>query len=379
MSCGGRPVMILAGGTGGHVYPALAVAQSLLRMGVPVVWMGTRKGLEARVVPAAGIPMAWLTVGGLRGKGVMVWLLAPLRLNIAIVQALRIMWRYKPVAVLGMGGFAAGPGGLAAFLLGRPLLVHEQNALAGLTNRLLAPLATKVLQGFPNVFRSKKALFVGNPVRAAITALPAPAQRLANRQGRLRLLVLGGSLGARTLNEVVPETLARLPATNRPGVWHQAGHDHINGAALRYRMAGVEARVEAFIDDMAAAYAWSDLVLCRAGALTIAELAAAGAGAILVPYPFAVDDHQSANARFLTGAGAAVVVRDAELDAARLATLLEDFMVDGVANRERLLQMANAARRCARIDASDEVARMCLVASDGGAACSCTRSGEGSS
>lgn len=379
MSCGGRPVMILAGGTGGHVYPALAVARSLLRMGQPVMWMGTRKGLEARVVPAAGIPIAWLTVGGLRGKSAMTWLLAPLKLNVAIGQALRIMLRHKPCAVLGMGGFAAGPGGLAAFLLGRPLLVHEQNALAGLTNRLLAPLAVRVLQGFPDTFRNRKATFVGNPVRDEIAALPPPEQRLRDRRGRLRLLVLGGSLGARTLNQVVPETLARLPAERRPEVWHQAGRDHINGAALRYRLAGVEARVDAFIEDMAAAYAWSDLVLCRAGALTIAELAAAGAGAILVPYPFAVDDHQAVNARYLSETGAALMVRDAELDASRLAVLLDGFMGDGEVDRSRLLKMAQAARRHARIDAADEVARMCLTASAGGAPCSCARSGEGSS
>ncbi len=374
----GRPVMILAGGTGGHVYPALAVARSLLRMGQPVVWMGTRKGLEARVVPAAGIPMVWLTVGGLRGKSAVTWLLAPLKLTIAILQALHIVWRHRPVAVLGMGGFAAGPGGLAAFLLGRPLLVHEQNALAGLTNRLLAPLAVKVLQGFPDVLRSKKAVFVGNPVRSDIAALPAPEQRMRDRHGRLRLLVLGGSLGARTLNEVVPAILARLPADMRPEVWHQAGRDHIDGAAAHYETARVEARVEAFIEDMAAAYAWSDLVLCRAGALTIAELAAAGAGAILVPYPFAVDDHQTANAKFLSAAGAAVVVADAAL-ASRLPALLEDFTAIGVVNRERLLLMARAAREHARVEASDEVARLCMAANVGGAVCSCARGGEGSS
>ena len=376
----GRPVMILAGGTGGHVYPALAVARSLLRMGVPVVWMGTRKGLEARVVPAAGIPIVWLTVGGLRGKSAMTWLLAPLKLTIAILQALRIVWRHRPVAVLGMGGFAAGPGGLAAFLLGRPLLVHEQNALAGLTNRLLAPLAVKVLQGFPDGFRNSKAIFVGNPVRGDIAALPAPEPRMCDRHGRLRLLVLGGSLGARSLNEVVPATLARLSADMRPEVWHQAGRDHIDGATAHYAAAGVEARVEAFIDDMAEAYSWSDLVLCRAGALTIAELAAAGAGAILVPYPFAVDDHQTANAQFLSAAGAAVVVADAAL-ASRLPALLEDFITNGVVNRERLLRMARAARDHARADASDEVARLCLAASAKGAFCSCSRArgGEGSS
>lgn len=370
------PVMIMAGGTGGHVYPALAVAGWLLRLGVEVVWMGTRKGLEARVVPAAGIPVAWLSVGGLRGKDVFTWLLAPLQLTIALAQAFQIMLRYKPRAVLGMGGFAAGPGAVAAFVLRRPLVIHEQNALAGVTNRMLAPLATRVLEGFPGAFRGRDAFFVGNPVRGEIAAVPPPEQRMEGRSSRLRLLVLGGSLGAKKLNEVVPEMLKAIPAERRPDVWHQAGHNQIDGAAMAYRLARVEARVEAFIEDMAAAYAWCDLALCRAGALTVAELSAAGVGAILVPYPFAVDDHQAANARFLTEAGAAVMVRDDQLDAARLAELLGRFMVDGGANREPLLTMARAARRQARIDGAEQAARICLEVASGDAICPDCRDGE---
>jgi UDP-N-acetylglucosamine--N-acetylmuramyl-(pentapeptide) pyrophosphoryl-undecaprenol N-acetylglucosamine transferase len=246
-------------------------------------------------------------------------------------------------------------------VLRKPLVIHEQNALAGLTNRWLVPLATRVLAGFPGAFRGRDAPFVGNPVRNEIAALPPPEQRMCGRGERLRLLVLGGSLGARRLNEVVPETLRLIPAEYRPEVWHQAGHAQIDGAVMSYRLARVEARVEAFIDDMAAAYAWCDLVVCRAGALTIAELAAAGVGAILVPYPFAVDDHQAANARFLSEAGAAVTVRDDQFDAARLAALLGRFTVNGVAGREPLLAMACAARRQALTDAGEQVARACLA------------------
>ncbi len=367
------PVMILAGGTGGHVYPALAVARSLERMGMPVVWMGTREGLEARVVPAAGIPIAWLSVGGLRGKDLSAWLLAPFNLSIAIAQAVRILLQYKPRAVLGMGGFAAGPGALAAFILGKPLIIHEQNALAGFTNRLLAPLASRVLEGFPGTFRGRDSLYIGNPVRGDIAALPPPEQRMPGRASRMRLLVLGGSLGAKKLNDVVPEALQQIPAEERPEVWHQAGHSQIDGAVMGYRLAGVEARVDAFIDDMAAAYAWCDLVVCRAGALTIAELAAAGVGAILVPYPFAVDDHQAANARFLSEAGAAIMVRDNALDAARLKALLAGFMREGSIDRQRLLDMARAARRQAHVDASEQVAQVCLAAACAGACQDCRR------
>jgi UDP-N-acetylglucosamine--N-acetylmuramyl-(pentapeptide) pyrophosphoryl-undecaprenol N-acetylglucosamine transferase len=372
-------VMIMAGGTGGHIYPALAVALQLLDWGHEVLWMGTRKGLEARVVPASGIPIAWLSVSGLRGKCILTWVLAPIRLTTAVTQALRIMLRYKPGVVLGMGGFAAGPGAVVAFALGKPLVIHEQNALAGLTNRWLAPLATRVLTGFPSSFSDRKVLFVGNPVRREIAALPLPEQRFTGRQGRLRLLVLGGSLGAKTLNEVVPEALKLMPVENRPEVWHQAGRYLIDAAIQYYSAAGINARVEAFIEDMAAAYRWCDLVICRAGAVTVAELAAVGVGAILVPYPFAVDDHQTANARFLGEAGAAFVVANDQLNAARLASVFERFIANGAADRERLLEMACAARHQVCIGAAEQTAQICLAVASGNAACHNCRGREGPS
>jgi UDP-N-acetylglucosamine--N-acetylmuramyl-(pentapeptide) pyrophosphoryl-undecaprenol N-acetylglucosamine transferase len=291
-------VLIVAGGTGGHVFPALAVASALRERGVEVTWLGTRRGMEAKRVPEAGFPLDWVEVRGLRGKGVVGWLLAPFRLLRALIQALAVMRRRAPDVVLGMGGFVSGPGGLAARLSGRPLVIHEQNAIPGLTNRLLSRLAGRVLVGFPGTFPGRER-HTGNPVRAAIARLPEPAARLAGRSGPMRLLVLGGSQGALGLNRVVPEALAELSPEARPEVWHQAGERHVALAQEEYGQAGVEGRVVAFIDDMSVAYAWADLVLCRAGALTIAELAAAGVGALLVPYPHAVDDHQSANAAFL--------------------------------------------------------------------------------
>lgn len=356
----GRPVMILAGGTGGHVYPALAVAYELRGLGHEVVWMGTRNGLEARVVPAAGIPMTWLKVSGLRGKGALAWLLAPARLLVALAQAFAILWRCRPRAVLGMGGFTAGPGGLMAVCLRCPLIIHEQNAIAGLTNRWLAPLARRVLEGFPGTFK-RKATHTGNPVRAEITALEPPERRFAGRKGPIRLLALGGSQGARALNTVLPEAVARLSVSRRPEIWQQTGPALLEAAREAYRKTGVTVRLEPFIDDMAAAYGWADLVLCRSGALTVAELAAAGVGAILVPFPHAVDDHQTANGRFLADCGAARLIPETDLAAARLANLLEDLG----ANRPRLLAMAMAARRQAQPQASRTVAEICLEAAGG--------------
>ncbi|MEN8128688.1 MAG: undecaprenyldiphospho-muramoylpentapeptide beta-N-acetylglucosaminyltransferase [Pseudomonadota bacterium] len=352
---GRSPVLILAGGTGGHVYPALAIAQWLMRMNVPVVWMGTRAGLEARIVPEAGIVIDWLSISGLRGKGMLAWVLAPWRLNLAIAQALRIMLRYRPCVVLGMGGFVAGPGGVAAFLLSKPLVVHEQNAIAGLTNRLLSPLCDRLLEGFPGSFKSAKARHVGNPVRQEISSLPDPRQRFAHRQGSLHLLVLGGSLGAQALNEIVPQAVSRLPEQSRPRLWHQAGNRNITEAQARYEKFKLKARVEAYIEDMACAYAWADLVLCRAGALTVAELCAAGVGAVLVPYPYAVDDHQRANARFMVETGAGILVTQSELTVNRLLRCLR-------LERSRLLEMAIAARGLAKADAAEVVARISLDA-----------------
>jgi UDP-N-acetylglucosamine--N-acetylmuramyl-(pentapeptide) pyrophosphoryl-undecaprenol N-acetylglucosamine transferase len=345
-------VMIMAGGTGGHVFPALAVAAELRARGAEVFWLGTRQGLEAKVVPSAGIDMEWVAVSGLRGRGAVAWILAPWRLLLAALQVLAVMVRQRPVVVLGMGGFVTGPGGVVTWLLRKPLVIHEQNAIAGLTNRLLAPLAQRVLEAFPGTFHNERVVLTGNPVRRAIVELPGPEQRLAGRNAVLRLLVLGGSLGARALNEVVPQAIAYLPS--RPEIWHQAGSRNIDEARECYRRAGVSARVEAFIDDMAAAYAWADLVVCRAGALTVAELAAAGVAAILIPYPHAVDDHQTRNAAYLADAGAAVVVQQRDITPQKLREVLASLF-----DRSRLIAMAQAARRLSQPQAAAAVAEQC--------------------
>lgn len=352
-----RPIMIMAGGTGGHVYPALAVAGELRRRGAELCWLGTRRGMESAVVPRHGLRMRTIAVEGVRGKGWVRLLTAPPMLCAAIAQACWLLLRERPAAVLGMGGFASGPGGLAAWLLRIPLLVHEQNAVLGLTNRLLAPLATRLMEAFPGTFGRARAVTTGNPVRPEIAALPAPRERMAGRAGPLRLLVLGGSQGAQALNELAPAALALLP----PGsveVLHQSGPRLHEACARAYAGRGLAARVEPFVEDMAGAYAWADLALCRAGALTLAELAAAGLGAILVPYPHAVDDHQSLNARWLEACGAALVVQQRELDAAGLARLLEPLL----GARERLVEMAERARARALPRATETVAALCLEA-----------------
>ncbi|WP_420427280.1 undecaprenyldiphospho-muramoylpentapeptide beta-N-acetylglucosaminyltransferase [Algiphilus sp.] len=344
-------VLIMAGGTGGHVFPALAVAELLRAERHEVEWMGTAAGLEARVVPQHGIPLRTIDVRGLRGTGWRRLVVAPFAVLRAILQALTIVRRMQPAVVLGMGGFAAGPGGIAAWLLRRPLVIHEQNAAAGMTNRLLARFARRVLQAFPNALPG--ATSVGNPVRAAFTALPFPEQRFADRDGPLRLLVVGGSQGARALNERVPQALA-LGAPGHFEVWHQGGRT-VEVAQQAYTEAGLAARVDAFIDDMAAAYAWADVVVCRAGAMTVAELAAAGVGAILVPFPAAVDDHQTRNGQHLVDRNAAVLIQEAVLTPQRLAETLQD-----IGNRDRLLQMAQAARAAAMPDSGQRIASACL-------------------
>lgn len=354
---GARPVMIAGGGTGGHVFPGLAVAAELRKRGVPVVWMGTRSGIEGRVVPAAGIEVVWLNVVGLRGKGRQAKLLAPLRLLRACGQALAGILRHRPRAVLGMGGFAAGPGGLMARLTLRPLVVHEQNAVAGLTNRVLSRFANRVLGAMPNAFPSRSGELVGNPLRGAITHLPPPAERRVAQRGPVRLLVLGGSLGAASLNALLPKAIAAL--TVPLDVRHQAGRDKLEQAREAYAAAGVEAQVVDFIDDMAESYAWADLVVCRAGAMTLAEIAAAGVASLLIPYPHAVDDHQTANARYLAEAGAAELLRQPRLDDQRLKVVLQVLCED----RARLLDMANKARDLARIDAAARVAEIVLEVS----------------
>ncbi len=352
--------MIMAGGTGGHVFPALAVARQLRERGVQVVWLGTRAGLEARAVPAAGIEMAWIAIRGLRGKGVLGWLLAPLRVLVAMIQAVAAVLRWRPDGLLGMGGFVAGPGGLVAWLLRRPLLIHEANAVAGLTNRWLARVADVVMTGFPvsQGIRRDRATYVGNPVRPEIAQMAPPAQRLSGRSGRLRLLVVGGSLGARVFNERVPAVLAQMATGLRPEVRHQCGRGRGELVQARYRELNVDAEVHEFVDDMAAAYDWADVVLARAGAMTVAELAAAGVAAILVPYPFAVSDHQTFNAHYLSDRDAAILLPQKELTNERLVDLLSELSRD----RERVYDMAERAHSLARFDATERVTQMCMEA-----------------
>jgi UDP-N-acetylglucosamine--N-acetylmuramyl-(pentapeptide) pyrophosphoryl-undecaprenol N-acetylglucosamine transferase len=350
-------VLVMAGGTGGHVFPGLALAAALRERGCRVSWLGTSRGIEATLVPRAGIQLYTLPISGLRGKGFASLLLGPWKMGVSLWSALALMLRLRPEVVVGFGGFAAGPGGLMAAALGRPLLVHEQNAIPGLTNRWLARVADQVFSGFPDSFPAKvHARAIGNPVRPEIAGLPSPEQRWAGRSGPLRLLVLGGSLGARTLNRVVPAALALLPDAGRPAVRHQAGERTLDLALEAYREAGVEAEVTSFIEDMAGAYAWADLVICRAGALTVAEIAAAGLAAVFVPYPHAVDDHQTANAGFLVGAGAGWRIAEADLSPERLAELLRPL------RREDLMEVAGKARALARTDAAEQLAAACLSA-----------------
>ncbi|MCP5143022.1 MAG: undecaprenyldiphospho-muramoylpentapeptide beta-N-acetylglucosaminyltransferase [Chromatiales bacterium] len=355
-------VVITAGGTGGHVFPALAVASELRRLGIGVSWIGTRHGLEARVVPAAGIDIDWIEVSGLRGNGALGWLKSPFTLWRALRQALAAVSARKPDAVLGMGGFVTGPVGVASWLRRVPLIVHEQNAIAGLTNRLLARIATRVLEAFPNSFAGKvrNAVHTGNPIRAGIAALaahPDPVGRLSAREPRARLLVIGGSLGAKALNETVPAALALVPAAVRPMVRHQAGEATLETARQAYADNSVEAEVTPFIEDMAEAYAWADFAICRAGAMTVAELAAAGLPAILVPFPHAVDDHQTANARYLSDAGAALLCPQYEMQPPLLAARIHDMC-----RRPRRHDMVTRALSMAMPDATQRVVAQILDA-----------------
>lgn len=350
-------VVIMAGGTGGHIFPALAVADVLRERGHTVTWIGTRQGLEAKLVPTANIPIEWIEISGLRGKGFMALLKAPFRLLRALLQAMRILRRVKPAAVLGMGGFASGPGGIAARLCGYPLVLHEQNAVPGMTNRMLSHVAVRVMEGFPGSFSaSRHAEYVGNPVRAAIAELPAPTERFAEREGAPRLLILGGSQGARVLNETVPLAVAALDPDLRPEVWHQTGARDIDSVKAAYCEHGIHGKIVPFIDDMAEAYGWADLAVCRAGALTIAELTASGLGAVLVPFAAAVDDHQTQNAMLMTRSGAAERLAQDKLAPDTLAAMLKRLLGD----RPRLLSMAMRARTLARVDAAERVADACL-------------------
>ena len=353
----GGPILVMAGGTGGHVYPALAVAEALRAQSREIVWLGTRCGLEARVVPAAGIRIEWVSIHGLRGKGKMALIAAPFRLCYALFQSLRIVARHQPAVVLGMGGFVSGPGGLAAWLMRRPLIIHEQNAVSGLTNRLLARLARVVLQAFPGSFSSRvDAQAIGNPVRADIAAIADPETRLTERQGPVRILVLGGSQGALALNRVLPAALARLHRDIPLLVRHQAGEHKLAEAKEAYRETGVEVELLGFIEDMAGAYNWADLVVCRAGALTVAEIAAAGLPAIFIPFPAAVDDHQTANATPMAKAGAATIIDESVLSAESLADTLRGWL----GSREQLRERAGIARSFATPDALADITNACL-------------------
>lgn len=353
------PVMILAGGTGGHIFPGIAVAREFIARGVPVIWLGSRHGLENTLVPQAQLTLETIAIAGLRGKGMLALLAAPLRLLRAIWQAGRIVARHRPRAVISFGGFAAGPGGLAARLRGVPVFVHEQNRIPGLTNRVLGHLARRVFAGFPDAFKAGRSEWTGNPVRTEIAQLTPPAQRFAtsDRGGAARLLVLGGSQGALALNRAVPAALAQLRSIKFE-VRHQCGAKMLDGARAAYAEHQIDASVEPFIADMAAAYGWADLVVCRSGALTLAELCAAGVASILVPYPAAVDDHQTANARFLTSNDAALLLPQSELNADTLAASINTL----IAQPARRLAMAEAARRLAKPDAAAVVATHCLEA-----------------
>ncbi|MBI1942562.1 MAG: undecaprenyldiphospho-muramoylpentapeptide beta-N-acetylglucosaminyltransferase [Betaproteobacteria bacterium] len=348
-----RTILIMAGGTGGHVFPGLAVADEMRGRGWSVVWMGARSGLEARLVPARGYPVEWIRATALRGKGLAAFFLLPLQLSIAFWQSARAIFRIRPDVVLGMGGYVAFPGGMMASLLARPLAVHEQNAVAGLANRVLAGVADRRLAAFPGTL--KNAAWTGNPVRAEIARIPAPESRYAGNEGPLKLLVVGGSLGAQALNEVVPKALALIAASDRPQVVHQAGEKHLDSLRSNYLHAGVRGELLAFIDDMARRYAEADLVLGRAGAMTVAELAAGGMASVLVPYPHAVDDHQTVNARFLADRGAAILLPQPRLTPEALAALIRSL------DRDALLAMAQKARALGKPDAARLVADQCVA------------------
>jgi len=348
--------MIMAGGTGGHVFPALAVAKALRQRGWDVFWLGTRNSFEARVVPQHDFEIEWIDIKGVRGKHLLQKLMLPLRLLHAMYQAMRVIQKRKPTIVLGMGGFVSGPGGLVSRLMGRPLVIQEQNTIPGMTNRYLAKIANAVFEAFPGSFDKKvNARLSGNPVRHEMFSLESPEKRISARNDAIHLLVLGGSLGAQALNETIPLSIALLPNEVRPAVKHQAGRDKLKQTLSAYQEAAVEAEVVEFVDDMSAAYSWADLVVCRSGALTVSELTAVGIGSILVPYPHAVDDHQTHNGQFLVDADAAVMLQQRDLTPDSLAKILNDLIGD----RSRLINMARSANALAQAQATDMIADSC--------------------
>jgi UDP-N-acetylglucosamine--N-acetylmuramyl-(pentapeptide) pyrophosphoryl-undecaprenol N-acetylglucosamine transferase len=348
-----KTLLVMAGGTGGHVYPAMAVADYLQAKGWNIVWLCTVGGMENRLLINKNYQKTMMTMRGVRGKGLMGWLLLPIKLSLALAQAYSAIAKFKPNLVLGMGGFAAFPGGLMAYVMRKPLLIHEQNSVAGLTNKTLSYFACRVLSAFPAAF-GDKATLVGNPVRAEITQVPRPEVRMQTRSGPLRLLVVGGSLGAQALNQVLPIALAKIAVSQRPQVVHQAGEKHIVALKAHYQEMGVKAQAMAYIEDMAAMYDWADLVICRAGALTIAELSAAGVASVLVPFPHAVDDHQTSNASYLAEAGAAILVSQTTFTVDKLAGLI------GNLSREQCLSMAIKARALGKPEATASVANICM-------------------
>ena len=347
-----RNLLVMAGGTGGHIFPALAVADHLRTKGWRIIWLGAPKSMEAELVPKYGYEMVKVRFSGLRGKGALRKLLLPINLLLALWQSGTALLRYRPDVVLGMGGYITVPGGIMAALMRYPLLIHEQNSIAGLSNKFLARLSKRVLSGFPHVL--PRAEWCGNPVRKSIATLPEPRIRHAARSGALNVLVLGGSLGAKAINECVPQALALLSQDERPNVLHQTGRQHLEAVHAAYQRVAVSAEVHPFLEDMAQFYAWADVVICRAGAITVAELAAAGVASILIPFPLAVDDHQSANARFLSEYDAAVLLPQEKLKPQILANLLHGI------TRESALCMAQNARKLAKPDAMLCVARACV-------------------
>ena len=345
-----KTIMIMAGGTGGHIFPALAVAHAMKDAGWRVVWLGNPEGMEARLVPQHGFEMVNLKFAALRGKGILRKLLLPVNLLKGFWQAQKAIRQVQPDVVLGMGGYITFPGGMMASLLGKPLVIHEQNSVAGLANRVLAGVADRIVTGFPDVLN--KGIWAGNPVRPEIAKIAPPAERFAERTGALRVLVIGGSLGAQALNEMVPKGMALLAESEQPQIVHQAGEKHIEALKANYAAVGVQAHCVSFIEDMAGAYEWADLVICRAGALTVAELAATGVASILVPFPHAVDDHQTGNAKFLVNVGGAFLLPQTELTPESIA-LIRNY------SRGQLLEMAEKARSLAKPDATEEVATIC--------------------
>lgn len=353
-----KTFLLMAGGTGGHIFPALAVAEALKRHGCRTVWLGSRNSMEERLVPQYGITLETVAMKGVRGNGLLRKLALPFTLFKAVLDAKTIIRKHRIDAVIGFGGFVTFPGGLAARLGGIPIIIHEQNAVAGLANRRLAKWAARVLYAFPQAFPNHPDGLAGNPVRAEITGLPDPAERFATRQGSLKICVVGGSLGAQALNSILPEAVALIPSENRPHIVHQAGRGRSEAVRAAYAAHGIEAEVSDFIDDMPALYRDADLLVCRAGALTIAELTAAGVGALLVPYPHAVDDHQTANARFMAAAEAGLLLPQSQLSAEKLAEIL------GSLDRPACLRWAKNARTLAMPDSAETVARAALAATE---------------